>query len=303
MKKQIDFINYKDIINEDIQNIVVVDTRSMHRIKEFEPLLAKATGDIIVYDHHPSDSNDIDCKELNYSPCGANASYLGSLLLEKDIQLTADEATIGLTGIYADTGNFTHENITETDFTVANFFLKSKASIKLVKYFLENLKEEYQVSLLHEILNRITYKNLNGQQIMLSYMELEDQVSGLASVVEKIFEIENPEAFFAVFYIKKRKTTLIIARSKKDAIKLNTLLADFNGGGHEKAASAKVKDENGEAVYNQLIDLLSEKLENAHTASELMTKDVYCINEDEKMIDASIHLENINCTGAPVVKQ
>ena len=301
MKKQIDFFTYKDVINEDIENIVVVDTRSMHRIKEFGPLLEKATGDIIVYDHHPSDSNDIVCKELNYSPCGANASYLGSLLLEKDIQLTADEATIGLTGIYADTGNFTHENITETDFTVANFFLKSKASIKLVKYFLENLKEEYQVSLLHEILNRITYKNLNGQQIMLSYMELEDQVSGLASVVEKIFEIENPEAFFAVFYIKKRKTTLIIARSKKDAIKLNTLLADFNGGGHEKAASAKVKDENGEEVYNQLIDLLSEKLENAHTASELMTKDVYCINEDEKMIDASIYLENINCTGAPVV--
>ncbi len=157
----------------------------MQRIREFEDIIKKAGGDIIVYDHHPADSHDIVCRELNHSNCGANASFLGKLLKEKEIELSPDEATIGLTGIYADTGNFTHENITSDDFTVADYFLKSGASVKLVKYFLENLKEEYQVSLLHEILNRIAYRDLNGQQVALSYVELEDQISGLASVVEK----------------------------------------------------------------------------------------------------------------------
>ena len=300
MKKQIDFINQKDIGNEDIENIVIVDTRSMQRVREFEDLIEKATGDIIVYDHHPADSHDIPCRELNYSKCGANATFIGKLIQEKNIELSADEATIGLTGIYADTGNFTHENITSDDFTVADFFLKKGASVKLVKYFLENLKEEYQVSLLHEILNRIAYRDLNGQQIVLSYVELEDQISGLASVVEKVFDIENPEAYFALFYIKKRNTTLIIARSRKDSIKLNDLLSEFNGGGHEKAASAKVKGGSGEEVYSSLLDHLSSKLENARTASELMTKEVRCIDENESMMNASIFLENLNCTGAPV---
>ncbi len=301
MRKNIDFLTLKDVINEDIENIVVVDTRSMQRIREFESLIEKATGDIIVYDHHPSDSHDIPGMKLNHSSCGANASFIGSILMEKNIPLTPDEATIGLTGIYADTGNFTHENITSDDFIVSDFFLKNGASIKLVKYFLENLKEEYQVSLIHEILNRITHRDLNGQHIILSYVELEDQISGLASVVEKIFEIENPDAFFAVFYLRKRKTTLIIARSKKDRIKLNQLLSHFDGGGHEKAASAKVKGGTGEDVFNELIEVLSSNLENARTAEDLMTKDVYCIDENEKIIDASMYLENINCTGAPVI--
>ena len=301
MKKQIDFLTLKDIINEDIENIIIVDTRSMQRIREFEQIIEKATGDIIVYDHHPADSHDIACKELHHSNCGANASFLGKLLKENQINFSPDEATIGLTGIYADTGNFTHENITSDDFTVADYFLRNGASVKLVKYFLENLKEEYQISLLHEILNRITYRDLNGQQVVLSYVELEDQISGLASVVEKVFEIENPEAYFALFYIKKRNTTLIIARSRKDSIKLNYILKDFNGGGHEKAASAKVKGGTGEDVYSELLDVLSRKLENARTASELMTKDVHCIDENKSMMDASIFLENLNLTGAPVI--
>ncbi len=286
---------------EDIENIIVVDTRSMQRIREFETLIKKATGDIIVYDHHPSDSHDINNMQLNHSSCGANASFLGSILMNNKKDLTPDEATIGLTGIYADTGNFTHENITETDFTVANYFLNQGASIKLVKYFLQNLKDDYQISLLHEILNRLSFKNLNGQEIILSYLELDDQVPGLASIVEKVFEIENPEAYFAVFYIKKRKTTLIIARSKNDSIKLNSLLSAFGGGGHEKAASAKVKGESGPEIYDKLLDLLSEKLESARTAVDLMTKDVYSLNENQKILDASITLENINCTGAPVL--
>ena len=223
------------------------------------------------------------------------------MLKENQISFSPDEATIGLTGIYADTGNFTHENITSDDFTVADYFLRNGASVKLVKYFLENLKEEYQVSLLHEILNRIAYRDLNGQQVVLSYVELEDQISGLASVVEKVFEIENPEAYFALFYIKKRNTTLIIARSRKDSIKLNYILEDFNGGGHEKAASAKVKGGSGEDIYSELLDVLSSKLENARTASELMTKDVRCIDENTSIMDASIFLENLNLTGAPVI--
>ncbi len=32
-----------------------------------------------------------------------------------------------------------------------------------------------------------------------------------------------------------------------------------------------------------------------------MTKDVHCIDENESMMNASIILENLNCTGAPVI--
>ena len=301
MKKNLDFLSQSDIDNETIENIVVVDTRSSQRIKEFCPLFERATGSITVFDHHPDDSDDIPGASVNYLKCGSNTTHLTSILMNKKIHLSPEEATIALTGIYADTGSFSHENTTDLDFACASHLVLLGASIPVVRHFLKSIKEEHQINIFHELLNRLVYRKINGHEILTSYIELDDQLSGLAAVVENIFDVENPDAYFAVFHLLNRKDTLIIARSQKDSIDLSFLLSFFDGGGHIFASSATVKKSDGNTVHADLLGVLETNLVSAKTAKDMMSRDVHTINENQTLMDASIFLEKINCTGAPVL--
>ena len=295
------FLTLKDIKGAEVESLVVVDTRSKKRISEYTDLFASPPSKIIVYDHHPSDSNDIETDDLRFREFGSNTTILGLELMEKNIPVTQDEATIALTGIFADTGNFTHENVTIEDFRVAHFLMNHGAQIPVIREFLKTLKEEYQLTMFHEILNNLTYREIKGHLVLFSFMEMEKQVSGLASVVEKVFEVESPDAFFAIFSFTKQKSSIVIARSQKEAINLHDLLGALGGGGHTMAASAVFKDRYGEEVSKDLVAFVENRIIPAVRAEHIMSADVKTIDENWTLKDTSIFLESINHTGAPVV--
>jgi tRNA nucleotidyltransferase (CCA-adding enzyme) len=125
----------------------------------------------------------------------------------------------------------------------------------------------------------------------------------LSPVVEKIFEIENPDAYFAVFSFKHNGSALIISRNQKDSIELDHLMGAFGGGGHKKAASATVKGVDGKEVFRKLEDFLESSLLPALTASDLMTPEVDVIAPGVSLVDAAMFLEEIDHTGCPVVEE
>ncbi len=299
-EKYFSFLTSKDIKGAEVESLVVVDTRSKKRISEYTNLFASWPEKIIVYDHHPSDSNDIETDDLRFRNYGSNTTILGLELMERNMSITPDEATIALTGIFADTGNFTHENVTIEDFRVAHYLMNQGAEIAVIREFLKTLKEEYQLTMFHEILNRLVYKEMKGHLVVFSFMELEKQVSGLASVVEKVFEVENPDALFAVFSFLKSKSSIVIARSQKEEINLHELMGGLGGGGHAMAASAQFKDRYGREVFDDLVSYLEENVIPAVTAENIMSQNVEIIDENWTLKDASIFLESINHTGAPV---
>ena len=301
MSKSLDFLTMKDIEKESIENIIVVDTRSNHRVKEFVNLIKKATGTITVYDHHQSDSDDIDGAIINCMNCGSSATYLCSIMIDKNIKLSSDEATIALSGIFSDTGNFTHENTKAFDFTCASYLVEQGAQIPLIKHFLKSIKEEQQMIIFLDILNSLVFKNINGHDVILCYMEMEEQIQGLAAVVEHIFEVEDQDAFFAVFYLKNKNETIIIARSKKGIIDVSQILSFYNGGGHTHASSATLKKTEGKGIFDNMLNHLETTIPAAKVAGDFMTKNVFTINENLKLMDASISLEQENFTGAPVL--
>lgn len=297
------FLTTKDIKNEIVEDLVVVDTRSAKRIDEYIQVIDGIPARITVYDHHPSDSDDLDAQEMHYNDFGSNTTILALEIIEKGIEITTDVATIALTGIFADTGNFTHENVKVEDFQVAHHLMNCGADINVVRRYLKTLKEEYQMNLFHDILNHQISKYINGHLVLFSYIELEKQVSGLAAVAEKVFEVENPDAYFSVFSFKKTETSIIIARSQKEAINLNLLLGELGGGGHAMAASVLFKDKYGEGVLDFLVGYLEKNLKHAITVDTIMTRDVHSVKEDWSLIDTSIFLESVNHSGAPVNNQ
>jgi len=291
----------KELKGQAIEHLVVLDTRSEDRVREYLELFKGDPGKIDVYDHHPSDSRDIPGATFHESTLGSNTTFLGTLLLERGIEITPDDATIALTGIFADTGNFTHPNVTADDFRVAAFLQESGASIRLVKTFLSPLREKFQITMFHEVMNDLVYRDIRGHSTLLSYTELGGPSQGLSAVVEKIFEVENPDAYFAVFAFKHNRSVVIIARNQKDSIELDQIMGAFGGGGHKKAASATIKEAEGVEVYERLLNFLESSLRPAITAGDLMTRDITVIDPGTSLLEAAIFLEEINHTGCPVV--
>ncbi|HOK03289.1 MAG TPA: CBS domain-containing protein [Spirochaetota bacterium] len=295
------FVHSDELKKENITDVVIVDTRSFSRVKEYFDLFDSSQTKIEIYDHHIAEESDFPEAIIHQGSYGSNTTMLGLKLMENNIAISDKDATIALTAVFSDTGNFTHDNVSDSDFAVASYFLKFGADIKLVNNFIKSFREEYQLSLFHEIMNTLVWQNIKGHQIIFSYYAMEKQAAGLAAVIEEIFNIENPDAIFGVFHFEKPQSTVIIGRSRKNNIDLIEILKPFGGGGHPKAASALVKKEEGREVFRRLLEFLTLNLEKAITAKDIMTSNVVTINENWSLLEASVFFEEKNISGAPVV--
>jgi tRNA nucleotidyltransferase (CCA-adding enzyme) len=302
-QNHLDLMPVKELRGTKIEEMVIVDTRSRARVKEYLDNMEEAPDRIIIYDHHPGDTKDFEDAVLYEDNLGSNTALLCDEIINHNIPISGEDATIALTGIYADTGNFTHENVTNRDFKAAEFLRRNGGSIKLVKSFLKSLTEQHQITLLHDALNRLVFRTIKGHLILHFILDLPSQQKGLAAVVEKIFEIENPDAIFGIFRLEKEDSVLLVARSQKERIEVNNLLKTFGGGGHQMASSAYIKKADGRDILGELTRQIEETIEPAVTAKDLMTGEVFLIDQDWSLLEASIFLEKINHTGAPVVDE
>ena len=291
----------KDLEKEKIDHIIIVDTSSTDRVKEYFNWIRNSDPKITIYDHHPQENCDIQGAELLGKNWGSNTSYLGKLVMERGITLGSEEATIALTGIYADTGRFIYENVCREDLVVAAWLLDMGGSLKLVKSFLETIKEDDQIEIFNQLLLLVQKKLIRGHEILVSYLEIGENVPGLAPVVEKIMDIENPDAYFAIFFVRKTRTILVIARSQRKKINLHVLLSVYGGGGHQLASSLMLRDQEGPKFYEDFMEYLRRSLIFATRAEDIMTRKVFSINENSTIMNASIFMEEVNHTGIPVL--
>lgn len=303
-RHHINFLQPKELKGEQIEGMVIVDTRTRGRVEEFFRYIGNNGFPVEIWDHHPAEESGFPGAELFEEPCGANTSQLGAEIMRRGLVVGEEDATIALAGIYADTGNFTHENVTVTDFEVASFLLESGADLTLVKKFLKPLSGAYQVTLFHEILNRLEYRTIHGHSVGVCYWEIdEDETEGLGLVVERVFELENQDAVFGIFHFPRKQKTLLIGRNQKPNIDLHGLMRAFGGGGHAKAASANVKGRDGGEVLAEFELLLESHLADAITAADLMSSPVMTVSQKATLIEASLRLEEYGHTGLPVVDE
>lgn len=293
-----------ELKGRSLAHVVVVDTRSMDRIAEY----LKQAGDYSgarfeVFDHHPQDDRDIPNALVHERPFGANTTQLGLELMRHGVFVEPEDATIALTGIYADTGNFTHANVCQEDFEVASFLLAQGASLSMVKEFLAPLQDKQQVVLFHELLQKLERSRHRGHEVHSCFMELDEDCQGLGSVLEQAFEVEQAEILIGFFFFKKKGKLLIIGRAAKNEANMGELLAAFGGGGHRQAGSGTVKAEDGRAVAAKVMEYLDALLEPAPTARDIMSPEVGCLREGQTLLEASLALERMAHTGAPVLDE
>lgn len=297
----LDFMSAAELDGQAVGHIVVVDTRAADQIDEYLRVVKRDNISIEVFDHHPPGERDIDGALIHYGAYGASTTQLGLEVMSRKLSLSREDATIALTAIYADTGNFLHSNVSPEDLKVAAFLLDQGAELPLVKDFLVSLREKTQITLFHEVLNKMETRTIRGHAVQSCYLEMTEDTQGIGAVVEKVFEVENSEIFFGFFFFSGGGRLLVIARNACEEFHVNEIMSDFGGGGHRNAAAATIKTADGPAMYAKFLDYLKDELSPAVTAGDIMTREVAFLRPEMTLLEASLFLEQVCHSGAPVL--
>lgn len=98
-------VKMKNVRLDEVDRLIIVDTRQLSRIGEFSRLIGRQGVEVIIYDHHPVSADDIKGTRETSREYGSNMAIMVEVLKEKGIVPNAEEATIMAMGIFEDTGS------------------------------------------------------------------------------------------------------------------------------------------------------------------------------------------------------
>jgi len=263
-----DIAKIKKIDYGTIDTLILVDTRQKTRIGDFSKIIDSEKVKIHIYDHHPNSMDDIKGDLELIKSTGATVTLLISILREKGIDISPEEATIMMLGIYEETGSFQYPSTTTQDFEAASFLLSKGANINLVSDMLVKELTPEQVFLLHDIINNASVYNINGIDIIITEGSTENYVGDLAVIVHKFRDMENINVIFALFRMEDR--VYIIGRSRIPEVDVGHILSLLGGGGHKEAASSTVKDLTIIEAKEKLIEHLKYNVKPLWRARDIM---------------------------------
>ncbi len=289
----------KDIVMDQVETLVVVDTHSWNRLEGMKSLKDKKDLKIIVWDHHTQ--GDIETENKNIMEIGATITMLAKELQKQKKTITQIQATLFLMGLYEDTGNLTFPSTLPEDAYAAGFFLEQQADLHILATFLRQAYGKKQKNILFKMVQKAKRLEVSGFTISIVKLDIEGRVQNLAMVLQMYREIVNVDAAVGIFRDVAQNQCMVIGRSSIDEINIGLLMRSIGGGGHPGAGSALVKGANPDTLNNMLIELISGNQHSSVMLSDIMSYPVVTVDDDTKMEKAAMILRDTGCTGVPVV--
>ena len=283
------FQRLKNIPQDQIQRLIVVDTRQGSRIGDFSQCLNNPGLDIHLYDHHPDTPEDLHGSVEHVRPVGSTTTIFVHLLREKGIRLTPEEATLMAMAIYEDTGNFAFDTTCPEDLEAAAWLLGQGANLNAISQFIAQELTSQEVTLLHALMKSAHTYTIHGLDLVVAKIELPEYIDEFSVIVRRFMVMENLDTLFALTHMAGR--THLIARSRIPEVNAGAIARDFGGGGHASAASATIKDLTLIEAEEKLIQLLHKHVRPQRMARELMSAPVISgpptltINEADEMLN------------------
>jgi len=289
----------KDIDYDEVDTLILVDTRQKSRIGELSRLIEEGRVALHVYDHHPSSPDDVTGDVEYVGGAGACVTILVGLLKERGLDLSPEEATVMMLGIYEETGSFQYPSTTRLDFEAAAFLLSKGAHVDVVSDILVRDLSPEQVHMLHELIEAATVNNINGVDVVIAEVSSETYLGDLAVLVQKFRDMENLNAVFALFRMEER--IYIIGRSRIPEVDVGRILSMMGGGGHKEAASATLKDITLIEARTMLGEYLRRYVKPLWEAKDIMFFPVISVGPEASISDAKNTLTKYSINSLPVV--
>lgn len=285
-----------------LDKVILVDTKKHGQLKEFEPFLEKA-GSLVIYDHHPPTLDDITTGSLELFPYGANTTGLFFKLMDQGLDLTPQEATIVLLGIYADTGNLTYPGTTAEDALAAGELLRLEADLQTVNKYLRPYFDPAQRFVFREMLSSLQEMDMAGYKVVIVKQMLEKPLQGISELISHVSDMAGADAIVGIFASESKPGVQIIVQSLAPEINAGEITARFGGGGHPGAGAALAVEGEIDGVADDLLRLLTKAPLPSTKVKDVMTSAVMTIPPGMPLQETAAWLTRNNVHGAPVVDE
>ena len=289
----------KNIDLNEVERLILVDTRQTSRIGKFVEIIG-TDRDVHIYDHHLPSPEDIHGSVEIIAEVGATVTLLLSVIRERGIEITPDEATVMMLGIYEDTGNLTFPSVTEQDFQAAGYLLAKGANLNVVANMITRELTAEQIFLLNDLIQSATRYHIHGIEVVVAQASVDHYIGDIAILAHKIKDMENLDVLFVLVLMGDR--VYLIGRSRIDEVNVAEIAGEFGGGGHPTASSATIKGMSLIEAHGRLVKALQEMVRPRKVAKDLMVYPIKSIEPGSSLEEAGQILTRYNLAVIPVVQ-
>lgn len=290
------FVTWEDRNKSDhVDKLILVDTQrhpKLHQITE--------STDILIIDHHPLEIDLTEQITLICEVIGSTATLLVEELQKQHITVSSLEATLIALGIYSDTGSLTYERTTPRDIQAAAWALEQNAVLDTVRRFFVTPLTQTQQDAFDALLDAAEGRTIQGYMVTIAAIEHRDYVNQINTVTNHLNNLLDSDAIFVV--VKMPKSTQMVCRSRTNAIDVGIIAKKYGGGGHARAAAAKITKHSLDHIIRTLWETLEQVVEPPVRVSDLMSHGVQTTEADDLITDIIQQLRRIGHEGYPVLE-
>ena len=225
-KEYLQFLNVKQLEKEEIDSLIVVDTKIAERLGEIQDVAYLPKIKIHIYDHHPATGDDIKAQRDFSELTGATTTILVNRIKEREIKLSPFEATLFALGIHEDTGSLTYPATTAEDALAVAYLMKNGAKIEVLNYFLNQPLDADQRKLIKQLFKTAEFFDMGGLTVLIASSEVGKYIDGAAVLAHKLEDLENTD--IVVVLLKMEDRIHIIGRSTSEDVHMGEILTAFN---------------------------------------------------------------------------
>ena len=115
----------RDVSAGELRRLILCDSRQRERIGVVAAWIdCRPDLEVLAFDHHPDSPSDVPVSGGRVDPAaGSTSTLLVETLRERGVEVTADEASVLLMGIYEDTGSLTYATTGPRDLAAVEWLL------------------------------------------------------------------------------------------------------------------------------------------------------------------------------------
>ncbi len=232
----------------EFDTFICVDCADLNRMGSFSNAFAQFKGRRINIDHHISNKN---FAEYNYvSECPATCEILTKIITGAGFKINKEVADLLMLGLITDSGNFTHNDVTDKTFETAALLRKCGADVNKINYQMFSRQTKQRSLLFGNVIDNMRFALDDKLAVIVVSLDLIGKFSADGSVTEGFVDypltIDGVEVSVSLLEVKKRQYK--ISLRSNGTVNVNAVAATFGGGGHILASGCMLSGELEEVI-------------------------------------------------------